>query len=236
VPGKKGFTLVEISIVLVVIGLLIGGILVAQSLLSSTKVHKFTQQLSQYDVAVRNFRTKFAQWPGDANVFSHSIGNNNGIISGTEGSNFWVDLSVGVNIKNARGENYQAFIPGMGPGGFGPIDETTCPTFKIEQETAEWPCLTVGYFNNAYVYTNTKPENVGPDYYPLHNPLKPKDAAGIDAKMDDGKPSEGRTRGTQLTTSNMYSCFYSDALTGDSYAVASDEFTCTLVVDLDMNN
>ena len=63
---KKGFTLVELSIVLVIIGLLIGGILVGQSLIESAKTTATLQQLSQFDIAVSNFSTKYKQLPGDS--------------------------------------------------------------------------------------------------------------------------------------------------------------------------
>ena len=48
---KSGFTLVELSIVLVIIGLLIGGILVGQSLIESAKMNSFVRQVQQIDIA-----------------------------------------------------------------------------------------------------------------------------------------------------------------------------------------
>lgn len=66
---NKGFTLVELSIVLVIIGLLIGGILVGQSLIESAKVNRFISELQQYDVAWTQFYQKFKQLPGDSSYF-----------------------------------------------------------------------------------------------------------------------------------------------------------------------
>ena len=62
---KSGFTLIEISIALVIIGLLIGGILVAQSIIENAQIQKFGKQISSYDVAISNFDTKFGGMPGD---------------------------------------------------------------------------------------------------------------------------------------------------------------------------
>lgn len=62
---KKGFTLVELSIVLVIIGLLIGGVLVGQSLIDSAKLNKLQKQISQYDIAVGLFISQFRAYPGD---------------------------------------------------------------------------------------------------------------------------------------------------------------------------
>ncbi len=62
---REGFTLVEISIVLVVIGLMVGGILVAQSMIESAKIHAQIKQFHQLDVMTRNFATKYQQIPGD---------------------------------------------------------------------------------------------------------------------------------------------------------------------------
>jgi len=66
---KKGFTLVELSIVLVIIGLLIGGILVGQSLIESAKMQAFVRQIQQYDALTATFKGKFGALPGDASVF-----------------------------------------------------------------------------------------------------------------------------------------------------------------------
>jgi prepilin-type N-terminal cleavage/methylation domain-containing protein len=70
--NKSGFTLVELTIVLVIIGLLIGGTLVGQSLIDSAKINGSVRQIQQLDIAVQQFRVKYKSWPGDSPTFSPS--------------------------------------------------------------------------------------------------------------------------------------------------------------------
>ena len=67
--AQRGFTLVELSIVLVIIGLLIGGILVGQSLISSAKINAQVSQLQQFDAGVMVFKSQYKYLPGDAPAF-----------------------------------------------------------------------------------------------------------------------------------------------------------------------
>ena len=66
VLSKVGFTLVELSIVIVIIGLLIGGILVGQSLIDSAQINQVLSKANQYKIAVNLFKDKTRYWPGDA--------------------------------------------------------------------------------------------------------------------------------------------------------------------------
>ena len=79
---KGGFTLVELSIVLVIIGLLIGGILAAQSMISTAKINAQVQQIGQFDAMVLNFKTRFNYLPGDAPQFG---GDGDGVIEVSAG-------------------------------------------------------------------------------------------------------------------------------------------------------
>ena len=70
---RSGFTLVELAIVLVIVGLLIGGILVAQSMISTAKINSQVRQFQQFDTAVANFITRYNAAPGDyAGLYSAS--------------------------------------------------------------------------------------------------------------------------------------------------------------------
>jgi prepilin-type N-terminal cleavage/methylation domain-containing protein len=63
--AKKGFTLIELSVVLVVIGLIIGGILVGRVLIKSAEINSLISQKQEYETAVNAFKLKYGYLPGD---------------------------------------------------------------------------------------------------------------------------------------------------------------------------
>lgn len=119
---KSGFTLIEISIVLVIIGLIVGGILTGQNLIDTAAQRAQISQIEKYNTAVRTFQGKYGYLPGDipnpaASNFGfqprgqyQGTGNGDGIIAGSncnvstcndgnmEGAGetvmLWVDLST----------------------------------------------------------------------------------------------------------------------------------------------
>jgi prepilin-type N-terminal cleavage/methylation domain-containing protein len=69
---QSGFTLIELAIVLVIIGLLLGGVLKGQELINSAKVKSFSNDFRNIPVFVYGYQDKFKALPGDdANVVAH---------------------------------------------------------------------------------------------------------------------------------------------------------------------
>ncbi|MGE5770227.1 MAG: prepilin-type N-terminal cleavage/methylation domain-containing protein [Betaproteobacteria bacterium] len=62
---QSGFTLVEIAIVLVIIGLLLGGVLKGQELINSAKVKNFINDFKAVPLFIYGFQDKFKALPGD---------------------------------------------------------------------------------------------------------------------------------------------------------------------------
>lgn len=89
---NAGFTLVEIAIVLVIIGLLLGGVLKGQQMVENTKYKNFKQQIDSYRAAVYSFQDRYRALPGDFDQASAKLtapagvtiqdGNGNGQIQG----------------------------------------------------------------------------------------------------------------------------------------------------------
>ncbi|MBT9461492.1 MAG: prepilin-type N-terminal cleavage/methylation domain-containing protein [Rugosibacter sp.] len=75
-PNKQsGFTLVEIAIVLVIIGLLLGGVLKGQELINSAKVKNFATDFRNIPLFIYGFQDKFRALPGDdAAITTHITG------------------------------------------------------------------------------------------------------------------------------------------------------------------
>ena len=98
---QRGFTLVEIAIVLVIIGLLLGGILKGQELINSARVRNLADTSTGIQAAYYGFIDRFRRVPGDWDATGATLaigltivtgGDNDGQInSGSSGSPDWVE-------------------------------------------------------------------------------------------------------------------------------------------------
>ncbi|KVW97177.1 prepilin-type N-terminal cleavage/methylation domain-containing protein [Thiobacillus denitrificans] len=86
---QSGFTLIEIAIVLVIIGLLLGGILKGQELINSARVKNLATDFRNIPMFIYGYQDKFRALPGDDPAASTHVGttsitpasgNGNGVI------------------------------------------------------------------------------------------------------------------------------------------------------------
>jgi len=75
---QSGFTLVEIAIVLVIIGLLLGGVLKGQELINSAKVKNFAQDFRTMQILIYGYQDKYRAIPGDDAAAVTHLGAANG--------------------------------------------------------------------------------------------------------------------------------------------------------------
>ena len=86
-PSQAGFTLVEIAIVLVIIGLLLGGVLKGQELINSAKVKNFANDFRNIPLYLYGYQERFRALPGDdAAVATHVTGGTKASSGGTAGN------------------------------------------------------------------------------------------------------------------------------------------------------
>ncbi|MCP4393604.1 MAG: type II secretion system protein [Alphaproteobacteria bacterium] len=122
---QHGYTLVEIGMVLVIIGLLIGSTLKGSELIKATKDKKTITQWQDTKAAVSQFKNKFGAMPGDYGKATTLIdptavnGNNNSIIhvyemsSATESemTNTWEHLSLAGMINIPSKDTFPGRMP-----------------------------------------------------------------------------------------------------------------------------
>src|SRR6202035_5215016 len=69
---NRGFTLIEIAIVLVIIGLLLGGVLKGQELINNAKVKSYATDFRNIPIMIYGYQDRFKALPGDdVNVQQH---------------------------------------------------------------------------------------------------------------------------------------------------------------------
>jgi hypothetical protein len=198
--SELGFTLIELTIVFVVIGLLVGGILGGQELVYQSQLRKAATKITTYKTAIKTFQGKYGELPGDFSraktYFSDCIeasgyyacnGNGNGILDETEPYYVWRHLSLAKMIQEQFNEQFY-------------WDRTTGMATLTLPKTLEYVLL----FNDPI------PEEDSEDYYGLYGNnllgMRWINGRGVtffsdcnsigdfDSKIDDGRYDQGVMR------------------------------------------
>lgn len=97
--GFHGFTLIELSIVMIIIGLITGAIFKAQDLLESARIRATLDEVSRIRIALQSYRDAYGFWPGNDPEAADRLGGNaangsgSGLIQPNEKSQVWIHLA-----------------------------------------------------------------------------------------------------------------------------------------------
>jgi prepilin-type N-terminal cleavage/methylation domain-containing protein len=178
---QAGFTLVEIAIVLVIIGLLLGGILKGQEMITQAKIKNLISDFSGVSAAYHGYQDRYRAMPGDDPGAGRWTGvtattTPNGVLTGTynaatatpepESRMFWQHLRLA------------GFISGTG---FAPPQNSVNGIVGAQMgDGAATPAAVLGGFNALLTCSSNIPDKM---------------AIAVDSQLDDGNATSGTLRG-----------------------------------------
>ena len=171
----QGFTLVEIAIVLVIIGLLLGGILKGQEMITQAKIKNVIADMSGVSAAMYGYQDRYKALPGDdlkADRWAGTAaGNGNGVIEGKysddaakESMQFWNNLRLAGFVSGSGATN--PFNAVSGKMGVQTGDGTGATPAGVLGEAAD-----TKLFGGLIMCSANLPDKI---------------AISVDAQMDDG--------------------------------------------------
>jgi prepilin-type N-terminal cleavage/methylation domain-containing protein len=183
---ERGFTLVEIAIVLVIIGLLLGGILKGQEMITQAKIKNVIADMSGVSAAMYGYQDRYRALPGDDKgaVTRWSIATaptgtqGNGVVegaytaAGTEALAFWDQLRRAGFVSGSGAENpFNAVSGKMGVQTGDGSGATPAGVLGTAADTQ--------LFSGLILCSGNLPDKI---------------AISVDAQMDDGNGKAGSVR------------------------------------------
>jgi prepilin-type N-terminal cleavage/methylation domain-containing protein len=194
---QSGFTLIEIAIVLVIIGLLLGGILKGQELINSARVKNLGTDFRNIPLFVYGYQDKFRTLPGDdPNAVTHvgatGNGDGNGVIDGYWFSQDSTDESIlfWQHVRLAGLAPGITTIPDPLPGEYNPKNASGGIIGIQSGTTAPGETPIVGTDGKA----------IGGAYIICSTGILGKFVKQLDIQMDDGETDSGSMMATPTTT------------------------------------
>lgn len=214
---QQGFTLIEIAIVLVIIGLLLGGILKGQELITNARVRNLIAQQDGIKAAFFGFQDRFRALPGDYNAAATNIncapactnGNGNGQItaSGTAGATTDEFIAVWEHLSKS------GFITGSYTYAAAPESTDSAPTNPYSMYARI-------VYDNVYAGTATVRHNLK-----TGNQIPSEILAEVDRKVDDGNAETGGFRFAAFSATGTAPTA-ADCHTTGAWAVTTPETNC----------
>ncbi|HCR85465.1 MAG TPA: hypothetical protein DIV86_02190 [Alphaproteobacteria bacterium] len=234
---KKGFTLVELAIVIIIVGLIIGGILAGQNLLNNAERQKVVKEFQKYNNAMSSFKQQYNALPGDmANATTYWTGldswhngDGDGYIEGFDGECLYVPVLL--NTSELLNEKIN-----LSTGGYVLPSKIKGTRFFVCSTSADWDTengysgIASGYsiYDKTGNYLSLAPFESS-DY---NGPLAAETAIYIDQKIDDGKASSGNMVAIRGFNSSVAGYQASGCITGSGAGFAASNTEGTISYDL----
>jgi prepilin-type N-terminal cleavage/methylation domain-containing protein len=186
---QTGFTLIEIAIVLVIIGLLLGGILKGQELITGAKVRNLISQVDGVKAAFFGFQDRYRAYPGDysqavANIANvTAAGNGNGRVEAIGIAATPEELLVWDHLSHA------GFITGTYSA-----TSTTAAAGAGTNPANPYNVLIQLVYDNVYADAGGSP--VARHNVKTGNQIPVEIISEVDRKVDDGNANTGGFRGS----------------------------------------
>lgn len=236
--NRDGFTLIELSLVLVIIGLVIGGVLVGKDLIKSAETRSAVSLITQIETATLTFRTKYNCIVGDCpnatdifgnyanyatcNAMTNGVGNGNGNGIIDFGGGAWWQCENVMAIKTLA-------LSGLLPAStVSPCWNSVAVFNGINDKCA--------YFYNDDLYVQVPARKLNTlNFSGLSNTgslatatASPIQTWQMDLKLDDGVPNTGKFRGLDTTAQTGGAIIANSCSTAGAYN-NSDALSCRIL-------
>ena len=193
--SQAGFTLVEIAIVLVIIGLLLGGILKGQEMITQAKIKNAINDFNGISVAVTSYQDRYRFLPGDDpnadtrwTVQAPAKGNGNGVIAGKYNATVAGAAPAAAEESNLFWQHLRiaGFVAGVTTGAGSGAQPPNAAAGIVGVQDAVNPGIGLG-FTGLTVCSSNIPDKV---------------AIAMDTQMDDSNSQTGQVRAQLQSSSN----------------------------------
>ena len=206
---QSGFTLVEIAIVLVIIGLLLGGILKGQEMISQAKIKNIINDFNGITAAMNSYQDRYRALPGDENNTATVARWGAAAFGGDGNGVFCTGACPATTAALAAGQAYNTsaavpasagpevnlfwwhlrlsgFVAGPTSGVAAGIQPNNAVNGMMGVQTGDGTAASL-LFGSLIICTSNLPDKI---------------AIAVDTQMDDGAPNTGQVRGQSQTAPN----------------------------------
>ncbi len=236
--SKDAFTLIELSIVLVIIGLIVGGVIGGKSLIHSAKIRQISSDVMaiqtaintfylQYDAIPGDMRDASDYWPNCATPTANCNGNGDGAPSShAERYRLWQHLALADIYPNS--------LTGEEDGSGNCVIGINVPAAPLQGTGFMFNFHLPAWWDDALNFMIQMGKN---DNLPAGNCLdapsiSPPDSIQIDKKIDDGLASTGDVRAVKGSVSGSPECLIDQGGANNNYDKSISDPSCRLFFNM----